>query len=159
MVPAVGQYGLDLQRGQPCSLEAGGNAGPFCRRPVDQDLVPRCFGDVIPGVTEHVSECARGPDARLPPGDNFFDGLCPVVGGGGQIPVPARSAGRGRSQGPGPRLRWAESGIHPMERGSAMANITTRPVTKLGIVGAGSVGTSLAYAALIRDAEIGRAHV
>ena len=33
-----------------------------------------------------------------------------------------------------------------------MANITTRPVTKLGIVGAGSVGTSLAYAALIRDA-------
>ncbi|WAP51333.1 L-lactate dehydrogenase [Arthrobacter sp. ATA002] len=33
-----------------------------------------------------------------------------------------------------------------------MANITTRPVTKLGIVGAGSVGTSLAYAAIIRDA-------
>ncbi|MCC3277389.1 L-lactate dehydrogenase [Arthrobacter sp. zg-Y40] len=32
-----------------------------------------------------------------------------------------------------------------------MANITTRPVTKLGIVGAGSVGTSLAYAAIIRD--------
>lgn len=33
-----------------------------------------------------------------------------------------------------------------------MANITTRPVTKLGIVGAGSVGTALAYAALIREA-------
>lgn len=33
-----------------------------------------------------------------------------------------------------------------------MANITTRPVTKLGIVGAGSVGTALAYAAIIRDA-------
>ncbi|MCQ1947675.1 L-lactate dehydrogenase [Arthrobacter sp. zg-Y1116] len=32
-----------------------------------------------------------------------------------------------------------------------MANITTRPITKLGIVGAGSVGTSLAYAAIIRD--------
>ncbi|MCC9205245.1 L-lactate dehydrogenase [Arthrobacter sp. zg-Y769] len=32
-----------------------------------------------------------------------------------------------------------------------MANITTRPVTKLGIVGAGSVGTSMAYAAIIRD--------
>lgn len=33
-----------------------------------------------------------------------------------------------------------------------MPNITTRPVTRLGIVGAGSVGTALAYAALIRDA-------
>ena len=33
-----------------------------------------------------------------------------------------------------------------------MANIITRPITKLGIVGAGSVGTSLAYAAIIRDA-------
>ena len=33
-----------------------------------------------------------------------------------------------------------------------MANITTKPVTKLGIVGAGSVGASLAYAAIIRDA-------
>ncbi|CEA09557.1 L-lactate dehydrogenase 2 [Arthrobacter saudimassiliensis] len=33
-----------------------------------------------------------------------------------------------------------------------MANITTVPVTKLGIVGAGSVGTSLAYAAIIREA-------
>ena len=33
-----------------------------------------------------------------------------------------------------------------------MANITTRPVTRLGIVGAGSVGTALAYASLIREA-------
>ncbi|WP_312182515.1 L-lactate dehydrogenase [Arthrobacter sp.] len=33
-----------------------------------------------------------------------------------------------------------------------MANITTKPVTRLGIVGAGSVGTALAYAALIREA-------
>ncbi|MFZ3453557.1 L-lactate dehydrogenase [Arthrobacter sp. 7Tela_A1] len=33
-----------------------------------------------------------------------------------------------------------------------MANITTRPVTKLGIVGAGSVGTAIAYAALIKEA-------
>ena len=33
-----------------------------------------------------------------------------------------------------------------------MANVTTRPATKLGIIGAGSVGTALAYAALIREA-------